>query len=249
MAIKEREQTVIAPRLFQLRSMEWQCRSQENKPTITGYRAGAWRHPAIYALRNCTKRSRDFSFIMCSAKLHSLIQASGIDPSPLTPKQANQVAKGKWIPLLPCLDIWRSTQASRLSLSPISKAQKSLLKSGSYSRRKRKSGHWHQLAGQSKNRENYASGAFISTRNLCSITSNSPISLLSLQKDLAVSSWKPAPSRSVSLAARIKSMTPGISWRPLPSSPTAILSSPATPLWHTWQQEWANHMGAAPQSS
>ena len=33
-------------------------------------------------------------------KLHALIQASGIDPSPLTPKQANQVTEGKWIPLL-----------------------------------------------------------------------------------------------------------------------------------------------------
>ena len=33
-------------------------------------------------------------------KLHTLIQASGIDPSPLTPKQANQVSEGQWIPLL-----------------------------------------------------------------------------------------------------------------------------------------------------
>jgi len=33
-------------------------------------------------------------------RLHSLIQASGIDLSPLTPKQANQVAEGEWIPLL-----------------------------------------------------------------------------------------------------------------------------------------------------
>ena len=33
-------------------------------------------------------------------KLHSLIQASGIDASPLTPDQANQVTDGRWIPLL-----------------------------------------------------------------------------------------------------------------------------------------------------
>ena len=33
-------------------------------------------------------------------KLHSLIQASGIDASPLTPEQANQVTNGHWIPLL-----------------------------------------------------------------------------------------------------------------------------------------------------
>ena len=33
-------------------------------------------------------------------KLHSLIQASGIDESPLTPNQGNQVINGQWIPLL-----------------------------------------------------------------------------------------------------------------------------------------------------
>jgi len=33
-------------------------------------------------------------------KLHALIQASGIDPSPLTPQQANQVSEGQWMPLL-----------------------------------------------------------------------------------------------------------------------------------------------------
>jgi tetratricopeptide (TPR) repeat protein len=33
-------------------------------------------------------------------KLHTLIQTSGIDPSPLTPEQANQVTEGQWIPLL-----------------------------------------------------------------------------------------------------------------------------------------------------
>ena len=33
-------------------------------------------------------------------KLHSLIQASGIDATPLTPDQANQVNEGQWMPLL-----------------------------------------------------------------------------------------------------------------------------------------------------
>ncbi|WP_413679112.1 tetratricopeptide repeat protein [Prochlorococcus sp. MIT 0916] len=33
-------------------------------------------------------------------KLHTLIQASGIDENPLTPEQANTVSEGKWIPLL-----------------------------------------------------------------------------------------------------------------------------------------------------
>ena len=38
--------------------------------------------------------------LCAQTKLHSLIQASGIDPSPLTPEQANQVNEGQWIPLL-----------------------------------------------------------------------------------------------------------------------------------------------------
>ena len=33
-------------------------------------------------------------------KLHSLIQASGIDTSPLTPDQASQITEGHWLPLL-----------------------------------------------------------------------------------------------------------------------------------------------------
>ena len=38
--------------------------------------------------------------LCAQTKLHSLIQTSGIDPSPLSPQQANQVSKGQWIPLL-----------------------------------------------------------------------------------------------------------------------------------------------------
>ena len=46
-------------------------------------------------------QNKGISVSLCAQpKLHSLIQASGIDPSPLTPKQANQVAEGQWIPLL-----------------------------------------------------------------------------------------------------------------------------------------------------
>jgi len=46
-------------------------------------------------------RNEGISVSFCAQqKLHSLIQASGIDPSPLTPEQANQVAEGRWISLL-----------------------------------------------------------------------------------------------------------------------------------------------------
>ena len=46
-------------------------------------------------------RDQGVSVSVCAQpKLHSLIKTSGIDPSPLTPQQANEVSEGQWIPLL-----------------------------------------------------------------------------------------------------------------------------------------------------
>ena len=46
-------------------------------------------------------RQRGAKISFCAQpKLHSLIQISDIDLSPLTPEQANQVSEGQWIPLL-----------------------------------------------------------------------------------------------------------------------------------------------------
>ncbi|MHA3961312.1 tetratricopeptide repeat protein, partial [Synechococcus sp. LTW-G] len=46
-------------------------------------------------------REQGASVSICAqAKLHTLIQASGIDTSPLTPQQANKINDGQWIPLL-----------------------------------------------------------------------------------------------------------------------------------------------------
>ena len=46
-------------------------------------------------------KSRGASVSLCAPhKLHTLIQTSGIDPSPLTPQQANKISDGQWIPLL-----------------------------------------------------------------------------------------------------------------------------------------------------
>jgi len=50
----------------------------------------------VLALRN-----KEILVSFCAqSKLHALIQTSGIDPSPLTPEQANSVNEGYWIPLL-----------------------------------------------------------------------------------------------------------------------------------------------------
>ena len=46
-------------------------------------------------------REQGASVSFCAQpKLHSLIKTSGIDPSPLTPQQANKINDGQWIPLL-----------------------------------------------------------------------------------------------------------------------------------------------------
>ena len=46
-------------------------------------------------------RNQSISISLCAQpKLHSLIQASGIDPSPLTPAQANNISTWQWAPLL-----------------------------------------------------------------------------------------------------------------------------------------------------
>ena len=46
-------------------------------------------------------RDQGIDVSLCAQpKLHSLIQASGIDSCPVTPKQANQINEGKWLPLL-----------------------------------------------------------------------------------------------------------------------------------------------------
>ena len=48
-----------------------------------------------------TLRNQGIAVSLCApSKLHTLIQASGIDPTPLTPDQANQVSEGQWIPLM-----------------------------------------------------------------------------------------------------------------------------------------------------
>ena len=51
-------------------------------------------------------------------KLHTLIQASEIDASPLTPEQANKVTEGEWIPLLSALRILEVTPEKPIITRP-----------------------------------------------------------------------------------------------------------------------------------
>jgi tetratricopeptide (TPR) repeat protein/GR25 family glycosyltransferase involved in LPS biosynthesis len=46
-------------------------------------------------------RNQGISVSLCAQpKLHSLIKASGLDSSPLTPREANEITQGEWMPLL-----------------------------------------------------------------------------------------------------------------------------------------------------
>ncbi|MGC6482494.1 MAG: DUF6165 family protein [Synechococcus sp.] len=48
-----------------------------------------------------TIKNQGIDVALCAQeKLHTLIQASGIDPSPLNPQQTKQISAGEWIPLL-----------------------------------------------------------------------------------------------------------------------------------------------------
>jgi len=73
-------------------------------------------------------RSQEIAVSLCvQPKLHTLIQASGIDPSPLTPEQANQVSEGHWIPLLSVPRILKVTPDNPIITEPYIKTKKELI--------------------------------------------------------------------------------------------------------------------------
>ena len=83
-----------------MQPMEWRSRFQRKETTTASRKTWDWKHTTVHALRNYTKKI-GVSVSFCAQKtLHTLIQASGIDYSPLTPKEANEVNEGQWMPLL-----------------------------------------------------------------------------------------------------------------------------------------------------
>ncbi len=79
----------------------WQGRSLNQKTKlllVTEQGLGDTLQFMRYAL---TLKGQGIDISLCAlSRLHPLIRASGIDSSPLSPEQANQVTEGSWIPLL-----------------------------------------------------------------------------------------------------------------------------------------------------
>lgn len=76
-----------------------------------------------------TLKARGFNVSLCAqTKLHSLIKTSGIDPSPLSPSQANQVKEGVWMPLLSLPRYFEVSQSNPIFNEPYIKTSDPLIR-------------------------------------------------------------------------------------------------------------------------
>ena len=74
-------------------------------------------------------RCQNLKVSLCAqTRLHPLIQSSGIDPSPLTPEQANQVKKGRWTPLLSVPRLLEVSPSNPIITKPYIKSSTELTK-------------------------------------------------------------------------------------------------------------------------
>ena len=129
-------------------------------------------------------RNQGTSVSFCAQpKLHSLIQASGIDPSPLTLKQANEVAGGEWIPLLSVPRLLEVSPSNPVITESYIKTTEEL------------TAKWESTLGAKENpvvginwqgnpkaEKRGLRGRSLELETFAPITSSSKISLLSLQK-------------------------------------------------------------------
>ena len=129
-------------------------------------------------------RDKGLAVSLCAPpKLHSLIQASGIDLSPLTPEQANQVADGKWIPLLSVPRHLGVTPANPITTEPYIKTTDELTtKWAAILGTKRNPVVGINWQGNPKAEKDGLMGRSLSLEMFTPITSSRHISFLSLQK-------------------------------------------------------------------
>ena len=129
-------------------------------------------------------RNEGISVSLCAQpKLHSLIQASGIDPSPLTPKQANEVAEGEWIPLLSVPRLLEVSPSNPvITESYIKTTEELTAKWASTLGAKEYPVVGINWQGNPKTEKRGLRGRSLELETFAPITSNSKISLLSLQK-------------------------------------------------------------------
>jgi len=129
-------------------------------------------------------RDKGLVISLCAPpKLHSLIQASGIDLSPLTPEQANQIADGWWIPLLSVPRHLGVTPANPITTEPYIKTTDELTaKWAAILGTKRNPVVGINWQGNPKAEKDGLMGRSLSLEMFSPITSSRHISFLSLQK-------------------------------------------------------------------
>jgi tetratricopeptide (TPR) repeat protein/GR25 family glycosyltransferase involved in LPS biosynthesis len=129
-------------------------------------------------------RKQGFSISLCAQpKLHTLIQTSGIDPSPITQQQANQVTEGQWIPLLSVPKLLGVGPNKPIITEPYIKTTEELISkwAGTLEVEQRPiiGINWQ---GNPKTEEGGLLGRSLQLESFTPITDSSQISLLSLQK-------------------------------------------------------------------
>ena len=129
-------------------------------------------------------KNKGISVSLCAqSKLHSLIQASGIDSSPLTPEQANQVQGGQWIPLLSIPKLLKVSPNNPIITSPYIKTTNQLQDKWKHilsNEQKPIIGvNWQ---GNPNTEKTWLLGRSLALETFAPLAKNNHISLLSLQK-------------------------------------------------------------------
>ena len=129
-------------------------------------------------------KNKGISISFCAQpKLHSLIQASGIDPSPLTPKQANAVTQGQWIPLLSVSRLLKVSPENPIITEPYIKTTNELNKKWSgILGAKEKPVVGITWQGNPRIEKGSLRGRSLALETFAPIADSSQISILSLQK-------------------------------------------------------------------
>ena len=129
-------------------------------------------------------KDKGLSISFCAQiKLHSIIKASGIDPSPLSPEQANQITEGQWTPLLSVPRHLAVSPNNPIITKPYIKTTEKLIAkwAGIIGKKKRPivGINWQ---GNPQTEKTGLQGRSLELETFAPITSSSQISLLSLQK-------------------------------------------------------------------
>ena len=129
-------------------------------------------------------KNKGISISLCAqSKLHSLIQASGIDKSPLTHDQAKQITNNKWIPLLSVPAILHVSPSNPIITYPyINTTHQLLIKCQDILSKEKRPVIGINWQGNPDTEKTWLRGRSLTLETFSSIAKNRQISLLSLQK-------------------------------------------------------------------